>query len=121
MADRCNADLPQILRCELREDPPSRSRYRGRLAHSAQGPIPVATPLRPCGDPRPEERVPLVDDLRPAPVELPAAASHLAAVSDAHGSFQVRRSKIGNIGNVPFPPNSAATSAQDGAYLLQRR
>jgi hypothetical protein len=38
-----------------------------------------------------------VDDLRPAPVELPAAASHLAALSDANGGFQVRSSKIGNI------------------------
>jgi len=64
-----------------------------------------------------------VDDLRPAPVELPAAASHLAAVSDANGGFHVRRSKIGNIGLSHFhlwtPPSRQGK--RSGSLLARGR
>jgi LDH2 family malate/lactate/ureidoglycolate dehydrogenase len=51
VADRGDADLSEIVAGQLGQYL-SVDHCRGRPAHSAQGPNPVATPLCPCGDPR---------------------------------------------------------------------
>ncbi len=51
VADRGTADARSDPRMSASAEPRNRSHCRGRQAHSAQGPSPAATPLRPCGDP----------------------------------------------------------------------